>query len=482
MTSKALAQREDWWRLYLRQHDAALEAQRQYLVTRLNEKPKPSIETGFSPIQSKQRASALAFYYELPHDLKVMVANQMIETLMYSTTAFVSDGTVTEGSVVRRFSDLPPACQEALRSDYASDYLSKQHISEKDVAVRIANEGLLLNLHVLLPSGGEITSGFGFSVGQAPDAAPLSLRHQYLVAIVDKLGKRAPDDWKRLAAFQKTRIWPNDPPEKKMAPRTLSVFGPPRLSEKLSWLKEKSSIEFISDYYDRGGASLSEAAKAAVPAEPVKLELDELAAEQDISWRPGEAGLYLFRNNRWYCEDGLQVPLPLLRELTNELLAHPPQREGSTTKRESTLQELKARMDVEARIVTELTPYQIANGLEWAAVETHPKKGPAITVFPFAGFADQILHERYTALFYGSLNDSARTALIEGRLPFAELSPDQQRQAIFVVPSLVLQSPENPVYLRLNNAVGRTAAIAIPGGTVRGIHLDVVTPPTDSNP
>jgi len=482
MTGKALAQREDWWRLYLRQHAAALEAQRQYVVTRLEDKPKQATEEGFSAIQSAQAANSQGFYYGLSHDLKVTVASHMVESLMYSTTMSASDGTVLEGSVVQRFTELPLVCQQALRSDYIADYLSKEHISETDVAVRIANEGTLLNLHIVLPSGQEITSGFGFTVGQAPDAAPLSLRHRYLLSLVAKLGKRAPEDWKRLAAYQQRRIWPNDPPKENLISHQMSVFGYPRLPERLNWLKEKSKMEFVSDYYDRGGTNLSEADKMAAPAEPLKLELDKLADEQDISWKLGEAGIFLFRNNRWYCEDGLQVPLPLLRQLTDALVAHPPQKEGSGTKRESEPQDLKARMDLEARIVTELTPFQIANGLEWAAVETHPKKGPAKTVFPFAGFADQILHERYTALFYGSLNDSARIALIEGRLPFGELSGDQQRQAIFVLPSLLLQSPEKPVLLRLNDAARRTMAIDIPGGVVRGIRLETVTPRTDGSP
>ena len=159
--------------------------------------------------------------------------------------------------------------------------------------------------------------------------------------------------------------------------------------------------------------------------------------------------------------------------------AHPPGKTNDNTKSAADPQQLNARMDLEARIVTELSPFQIATGLEWAAVDTHPKTGPARTVFPFAGFADRILHERYTALFYGSLNDEARNALIEGRLPFAELSAEQQRQAIFVLPSLQLQSPGKSAWLRLNETPRRDISVDIPGGAVRGIRLEVVTGPPD---
>ena len=210
--------------------------------------------------------------------------------------------------------------------------------------------------------------------------------------------------------------------------------------------------------------------------------MDSLAAEQDISWKAGVDGVYLFRSNRWYRDDGLQVPLNLLRQLTADLLAHPPLKVHDAAKSASSPQELKARMDFEARVVVQLSPYQITTGLRWAAVDTRTNGALPQTVFPFAGFADRILHERYTALFYASLSESARVALVEGRLPWSELTADQQRQAAFLKPVLLVQSPERPVWLRLNETPKRAMSLEIPGGSVRGIRLEVVTPPTDIVP
>jgi hypothetical protein len=214
----------------------------------------------------------------------------------------------------------------------------------------------------------------------------------------------------------------------------------------------------------------------------LKVELDLLAEEQDISWKVGSEGVYLFRNNRWYRDDGLQVPLPLLRQFTTDLIAHPPRKVYEAINDLSWPQELKARMDLEARIVMALSPFQIATGLEWAAVDTHPKKGTSQTVFPFAGFAERILHERYSALFYASLNDTERVALIEGRLPFGELNADQKRQAVFLKPVLMLQPPDKPVWLRLKATPKPALSLEIPGGNVLGVRLEIVSPPTERSP
>ena len=483
MTNKTVTTRDEWWRLYTRQHDVALEAQRRYILEKLEAKPNPIVGDQLSSRQYAQILNAQTFYYGLPHDLKLAVVNQMVDTLMYNTGAmFVSDGSMEEGSVAFRLSELPDVCIQSVHNDYIGTFLAGHNVADKDVEARIANEGRRLTLNFIVPPNTEVQSDLGFPVGQAPEAAPLGLRHEALVAIVKKLGKQAPEDWRRLAAYQEKRVWPNDPPGKDVETSPTSAFGPPRMSECLNWIKAKSNIEFVADYYDLSGTTLSEDAKAKVPAVPLKVELDRLAIQEDISWTTCNADIYLFRNNRWYRDDRLQVPLTLLRQFTNEFLAHPPLKTHDMAKSASDPLELKARMDLEAQIVKELSPYQIATGLRWAAVDTHPKTGPSKTVFPFAGFADRILHERYTALFYGNLNEEEQKELIEGRLSFAELNVDQQHQAIFLMPSLLVKSSKIPVYLRLSETPKRALSLDIPGGNVRGIHLEIFCPPIAVNP
>jgi hypothetical protein len=259
MTKKALAEREEWWRLYMRQHDAALEAQRRYVVERLDEKPQPIVGEQLSANQSAQSLNAQTFYYALTKDMKFSIADHLVDTLMYGTgEMFVSDGSLEEGAITYRLSELPEACREAVHKDYFGDFLASQHISESVVALRIANEGRNLTLHFLLPDGREMQSSLGFSVGQAPDAAPLGLKHMALISVVKKLGKRSPADWKRLAAYQEGRVWPNEPPKANLFQRRMFAYGPPRLAERLEWLRDKSHIEFVWDYYDRSGTSLKE--------------------------------------------------------------------------------------------------------------------------------------------------------------------------------------------------------------------------------
>ena len=267
MTNKALSQREEWWRLYLKQHDAALEAQRRYVVERLEEKPKAVVGEGLSDNQFAQIQNAQTFYYALSHDLKLAVAGHLVDTLMYSTAnIFASDGSMEEGAVAIRLSDAPQECRQAIHNDDLGQFLAKQHIPDTDVVLSIANEGRSLTLHMLLPSGRELQSDFGFRVGQALESAPLGLKHRFLVDVVKKLGKRAPVDWKRLAAYEEGRVWPNDAPADSSLMHTNSAFGPPRLAECLERLKGASHIEFIADYYDHSGTSLTAEEKVKRPA------------------------------------------------------------------------------------------------------------------------------------------------------------------------------------------------------------------------
>lgn len=461
----------------MRQHDAALETQRLYVLQKLNEKPKPISGEQLSPEQYAQVINTDKFYYGLSPELKTTLADHMIDTLMYGLGILsFSDSTLEEGSIALRFTELPVTCQQATRDGYIGKYMATKHLSEADMGVRISNDGLNLTIMYLFPFGQEMQSDLIFSAGQAPYAAPLGLRHEALAALVSQLGKRAPTEWKQLATFQEKTVWPNDLAKERGSLPVIYPFGPPRLAEYLNWLKDKSKIEYVSDYYDNSGTVLSEADRAKVPVEPLKVELDRLAYQHDISWKAGKEGIYLFRNNRWYRDDGLQVPLPMLREFTRNLQAHPPLKAYDPIKSVSEPLELKARMDLEARIVTSLTPFQIATGLEWAAVDVHPKTGSARTVFPFAGFADRIQHERYTTLFYESLSDSARDELIAGRLPFALLSAKQRQQAIFLIPALLIQASDKPIWLRLNDAPKRAMGLMIPGGTIRGVRLELVTP------
>ena len=478
MTDKALAQREEWWRLYMKQHDAALEAQRRYVVERLEEKPDHSASEQISAGQLDHVMNSETFFYGLSHELKTAIADHLVDTLLYRASGLAfSDGGMEEGGVSAKLSEIPEVSRQAVRKEFGKIF-TLQQISEESIGLNIVNEGRFLSLHFDLPDGKETQASFSFTVHPAPNAAPLGLMHQTLVAVVKKLGGQAPPDWKRLTAYQERRVWPNDPPKDRSLMKVMSAFGPPRQAECLEWLKDKAHIEFVSDYYDRGCSTLSVVEKEKSPTEPLKVELDSLAAEQDVSWKKGQDGIYLFRNNRWYRDDALQVPVAKLQRWTTELVAIPPLKANAPTF--SDPHSLKARMDLEAQIVTELTPFQISNGLEWAAVDVHSKTSPPHTVFPFAGFADRILHERYTALFYSCLTDLERTALLEGHLVFSELNSDQRRQAVFLKPSLLTQTSDGPIWLTLKEMPKRSWSVTLPGGSVRGIRLEVVGPPSNT--
>jgi hypothetical protein len=173
----------------------------------------------------------------------------------------------------------------------------------------------------------------------------------------------------------------------------------------------------------------------------LKEELDYRALEQDMSWKKRPDSIYLFRNNRWYRDDYLEVPAPLLRRwLARQDPAGSGKKPDTAGTPTAQIRRLKEQMDREAEIVRALTPWQIANGLTHYVQEEgsrpfDPSK-PAYTWRPFQMVADSILSKYNTILFYASLNSAQRTALFEGRLPFGVLTPAQQQQAMYILPEL----------------------------------------------
>ena len=192
-----------------------------------------------------------------------------------------------------------------------------------------------------------------------------------------------------------------------------------------------------------------------------------MAALHDMSWKQQAIGIYLFRSNRWYRNDLLEVPDTLCQRWMAELANQETQRRHKSWKTVWTPEDIRAQMDWEADIVSTLTLWQIGSGLEWLADENYlasvGKSVPIPDVFPDMnksfplGFeTTRILREYRTASFYAGLNREQRDALLTNRLPFAALSAVQQRQATAIAPRLRALIAENstPILLGLYSNIG----------------------------
>lgn len=450
---KAVDYQARWWQLYMQERERALATLRRAILDGMRQPPfvpKPDAPDpeGFPPEMYQEQARRQLFWNLIPSDLQERIANQMVDTAYYRSGRSHSIGVIKEGGVVVPFSTLPPQAR-TLALESAARLLAGNKMGDP-VAIRFNNIGLGVSASIATADG-RWRDMVGPLHTYVPFIAPtLGLDHTGLPLVVERLGKDAPATWKQLAVYQENHVWANDPPRERPAPSL-----PPRRAEVLDWLADRAGLEFVADYYSVAAHPLTPAEKKQLPRLPLKRELDARAAEQDMSWKKRNDSLYLFRDNRWYRDNALEVPAADLQRLQKRLrtsgetpsAAAPQKRDpagGESVPDAGTL----AQLSLDADIVRSLTPWQIANGLTYFVPEEDSRTfdfgHPRHTWRPFALIAENVLTEYNTARFYAGLNQTQVTALLNGNLSVAQLNPDQLQQAMFVLPDLQLAVGSRP--------------------------------------
>ncbi len=346
-----------------------------------------------------------------------------------------------------------------------------------------------------------------------------------LIYEVYGMGQAAPPEWRQLADYQRGRVWPNTLPK---LPRDDGRPQPIVISRaaQTDWLGEQGHMEYVSDYYcDYHCDSLSRSGYEMPPEQrklplrrPLATELDEMAAKRDVSWERDADGIVLVRNNRWYRDDSLEVPQPLLRRWFARLLQARRQEAAAQAAvpvvpqtPEERMAAMKQDCDWAAEVSGALTPWQIRNGLALFQPEEkdlapqndateaklfeklkHRVPQPGGAMLP-PGFDEFTLTTRmppfsmtvltlkgypHTINLYGSLDDMGRAALLAGRLPVSALTPAQLAEAASLLPLLpqAMQTfPADSVLLSLPPAGGATDRILL-GAMLPTAGLKLVTP------
>ena len=338
------------------------------------------------------------------------------------------------------------------------------------------------------------------------------------------MGDAAPLAWKQLADYQRGRVWPNTLPKLPRDNGVVPLIVVSRAAQ-TDWLGERSGMEYVCDYYSKGGYSMPPEQRKQPLRRPLATELDEMAAKRDVSWKRTADGLVLIRNNRWYRDDDLEVPQPLLRRWFGLLLQARQQEaaaQAATTAVPQTPEEragvIKQTWDWAAEVSSMLTPWHIFNGLTLfqpeerglaaqndasAAKLFEPLKHrplqpgeamlPGFDPFaaatrqaPFWGATDLLKSFSHTVHLYGNLDDAGRTALLEGRLPASALNEAQLAQAASLTPTLPQALQNSPPESVLLGLVRRwTSSDRVSFGATPPMDLSVVTPqiaPLPSSP
>lgn len=441
-----LRDRDRWWQAFLDERKAALAAHADFLKSELRKTPqeRPVTEENAPPGSPTANASR-SLFNSLPEALLSRIADNMDDSSFYSanTSHRVTDN---EGTTMIAVNQLPDSIQKGFAQQ------GFPLAASSSALMQIINIGSLVSAQVMNQDGTPLSASHTLDIPGSPALELLKLEQDELPEMVRKMGSAASANLKLLAAFQQKTVWKNDPPKREPDHQ----WPRPRRAEVLQRLAEKANIDFVADYYSRPGIPLSAIPRAETLEEPLQnptqdplqrplLEeaLNIRAVEQDMSWKHQD-GLYLFRNNRWYRDDLLEVP-PLLAK--RSLARRVPQPEKQANYSIQIIRRtIKDQLDSDAEFATNLTRWQIANGLKWLASEDKMDK-PAqalqagsspFSIFPFYWEAEQVMQEYNVARFYGSLGADAQNALLEKRMPLSELTNAQRNQALYLNP--ILQS------------------------------------------
>ncbi len=472
LTDGAFARRDNWWRLFLSERDKAFAAQKAYVLERLRgERKVAEVRENINEEHETDAVAEHNFFRSLPASLQERIASQLNTNPFYGLFSIGFSTFDDESETVASLAELPASVQDIVRQQVANRMEKEvSAITWNGATLSFSNGGVAVLASVSLPKGVHINDAFTTGFHPAgPELPAITLDHSQLTDIVrqlSRLGKDAPDGWKRLAAYHESRVWKNDLPQ-----QPLRSQHKRKRSELLSWLDKQAGIEFVSDYYSfYGGSPMSEPERAAPLKRPLKEELDAIAQEQNISWKRNADGIHLFRDNRWYRDDYLEVPAPLLRRWMGANAFTFAKAEGKDVARafgnadskktkeivETSAQQLKRWMDREAEFAAVLTPWQIANGLRYFMPEDNTltpqlrkalegsilktASGTPLNIggngCPFWQETVFLMHQYNTIRFYARLDDAAKTAVLANALAWSSLTPGQQALALAALPSL----------------------------------------------
>ncbi len=579
LTDKAVIARAEWWRLFLGERDKALAMQRQVILAAMGSKARRRQVDDPDPEQSDRAiedevANQHDFFHSLPQALKEQIAADMDDGPFYEAARLEYGTGGEQFGAVGWLSQMSPQTQERFKAamqDHITNHLAQVPPAYQKYAAQAQRDVAAFDpskVYFLFLNGGIVVYALPFNGPPSlntllqlnlpqPVSLPVLMLNQArladivyggrltephwkhlanilrqkgeaasdaqkgLIYEVYGMGEAAPPQWRQLADYQRGRVWPNALPKLPPDDGRLQMVVISRAAQ-TDWLGEQGHMEYVSDYYSHGGYKMPPEQRKLPVKRPLAAEMDEMAAKQDVSWKKDAGGIALIRNNRWYRDDNLEVPEPLLRRWFGALLRDR-QREAAAQAAvpvapqtpEERMAAMKQDCDWAAEVYSTLTPWQIHNGLalfqpeekdlapqsDATAAKLYEKlkrrvPQPAETsasdafVFdafvyatrqpPFFGAADALKRYPHTTHLYGSLDDMGRAALLAGRLPVSALTPAQMAEAASLLPLLpqAMQTfPADSVLMSLPPAGGATDRILF-GATLPTAGLKLVTPPS----
>jgi hypothetical protein len=480
MNWRAASRRQHWWDLYLGERQRVLQKIPQLAMEAMGAKPeiKGEVTSDDGDIEGFKQflLAGPTFFTQVPPGLQQQIANNLNET---SLLAGIRGTGMNEGALMIPLTDLSTEVQKRL----SQGIRQPDRVKQSDCYILFKNDGSGISAEPVDADGTPLGTGLSMDVPLNQAEPALSPHHDGLLREVkrrERLKQDVPPVWKELAAYQQSRVWPNAPPPKGYIPHE------DRISD-LERMAEADHLEFVSDYYSlpiscSSGPEPRLSPQAREELNRLDTRLNILAADNDVSWKATPENIYLLRNNRWYRDDRLEVPSPLLqRWLEHDARQWVKEPDPGRMEGEA----LRRFLDWQAEIVSALTPWQLFYGLRYASVPPEKWKDYAWGAErnsldpndqsrryrPFLRLSYGIPENYHLIQFYASLSKEQRTALLAGSLDFITLGGEQQRMAVYLQPLLnALARQEQPIMLGLRHP---------PGGYLVGganVRLVIVSP------
>ena len=462
LKTSAISERSRWWQLFLQAQRESLEPTKQALLASMRSGPVNEVvpdDLRNNPA-FVSAADHKAFYNNLPADLQQTLAERMDDITLYQPGGLAYDD--MENAYVVKVSELPEKAQAVLRKH-------SPHPLPEDSYAYFTNDGTDVQVNFIDSKGKDLLGTLivmAHNVSSLPliglDQSPLGR-----MARENQLGS-APVLWRQLAAYQNKTVWKN-----KLPTLTHRRFPPLRRSDLLHYTAESATFDFIADYYSQPSVPMPPSLHPQPLEKSLEDTLNQYAAEYDMSWKQQKSGLYLFRNNRWYRDDRLEVPgsLGKLLILRQEMALKQAQDANA-----SQSQRLQGELAWQSALASNLSRWQLISGLKWLARDEGKENAdivsannqptlpvPALASVPSAQrselypfeFVTEVINREYSLLrFYAALAVEQQQALCEQQLPLSALNSVQQQQAIALNPLLRIHMDNQkqiPVVLSIRN-------------------------------
>jgi hypothetical protein len=432
MEEKAKSQRARWWQLMARERERCMRAQEAYILAAMR-RPNDILASGSSDEPSDEKADSehnlvRDWYRSFPRSIQESVAHQIPEiAFMRATGPFLANAYPREGAIACRLGDLPASAQASV--------IKRMPNASPNCTINFSNTGTSIKPSVVFEDGTRSGLDMSLRVGIAPGTETLTLDHRALPRLAEQYDKSIPPSWRTFLEYQKSVVWKNE-----STSRRAFQYPPIRRSELLTWIAIKANMDYVSDYYSTLGRNMRpEEFKGSLSGD-VSKELDFRALEHDMSWKKRPDGLFLFRSNRWYRDDYLEVENRILERLKT---ARPSLEQ---LKSDSITFPILARLlNWKALIVRTVDPLRFGNGFLWFHVNARtssdaesPWRKPSAH---FRIVAELALSEFRCLQFYAGLSPGARNQVLAGKLPVQSLSAGQRAEAMFLAPEL--RAPES---------------------------------------